>query len=470
MNAAALAELGRCCPQTTFLTTAELVAPYLVDERALFHGRALAVALPETTAAVSELMHFCYAHEIPMVPQGGNTGYCGGATPDTSGAALIISLSRLNRIRGINPSSFTLTTEAGLTLAHVQQAAAKHQLLFPLSMGSEASCQIGGNLSTNAGGVAVLRYGMARDLVLGLEVVLPNGEIWDGLTALRKDNTGYDIKQLFLGAEGTLGVITAAVLKLYPASTQRETAWLAVADLPAASALLGLARRLLNDCVTSFEYLSLTALELVLAQVPETRNPFAERHAHHVLLEVSASGESIDLRGGLLALFEAAQREHLVLDAVLAETLAQRTDFWRLREKIPVAERAAGGSVKHDVAVMLASVPELAERASRAVLAKFPTVRLSLYGHLGDGNLHFNILAPATEDAMAFRTRNAEQLSKLVHATAAELNGSFSAEHGVGQLKRGLLAATKSPVALRLMRQIKQTLDPKGLMNPGKVL
>lgn len=470
MSAEILVELRRCCPPTTFLTTPELIAPYLVDERALFHGRALAVALPETTAAVSELMRFCYTREIPMVPQGGNTGYCGGATPDASGVAMIIALSRLNRIREIDPSSFTLTAEAGLTLADVQQAAARHQLLFPLSMGSEASCQIGGNLSTNAGGLAVLRYGMARDLVLGLEVVLPNGEIWDGLTALRKDNTGYDIKQLFLGAEGTLGVITAAVLKLYPASTQRETAWLAAVDLSAACALLGLARRLLNDCVTSFEYLSLAALELVLTQVPETRCPFAQVYAHHVLLEVSVSGESSDLRRGLLKLFEVAEREQLVLDAVLTETLAQRADLWRLREKIPAAERAAGGSIKHDVSVAIAGVAELVDRASRAVLAEFPAVRFSLYGHLGDGNLHFNILAPATVDALAFRARNAERISMLVHTQAAELNGSFSAEHGVGQLKRDLLAATKSPVALMLMRQIKQTLDPKGLMNPGKVL
>jgi len=442
---------------------------YLVDERRLYRGRAAAVLRPTSAAELSSAVAWCHAHRVGMVPQGGNTGYCGGATPDESGREVVISLERMQRVRRLDPGAFALTIEAGATLAAAQRAAADAGLLFPLSMGSEGTAQIGGALSTNAGGLAVLRYGTARDLVLGLEVVLPDGRIWDGLRALRKDNTGYDLKQCFIGAEGTLGIISAAVLKLYPAQNQREAAWLAIDDLDAACTVLAQLRRRLGDALTSFEYVSGASLDMVLSELADTVAPAVAAPAH-LLVEVAAAGSGTRLRNE----FEEALGECIeagsVLEAVLAQNETQRRAFWRLRENIPAAEKRLGGSVKHDVSVQIDQLPALERAARAAVLARAPDARLSVYGHVGDGNLHFNVLAPPGADEAEFKRRHAEAVSALVHEAAARLGGSFSAEHGVGKLKRELLRDVEGAVAMDVMRRIKHALDPQGLMNPGKVL
>ena len=441
---------------------------YLIDERRLHHGRAAAVLRPASTAELSMAMAWCHAQRVAMVPQGGNTGYCGGATPDTSGQQVVISLERMNRVRRLDADAFALTVDAGMTLAAVQAAAGEADLLFPLSMGSEGSAQIGGALSTNAGGLAVLRYGTARDLVLGIEVVLPDGRVWDGLRVLRKDNTGYDLRQCFIGAEGTLGIISAAALKLFPAQPQRETVWLGITDLAAACRVLAGLRRRVGDCMSSFEYLSMSSLDFVLAKVPGTLVPPLQAPAH-LLVEFSAGAGGMlraDVERAALALAEAGE----VDDAVVAQNDTQRRAFWRLRETIPQAEKLLGGSLKHDVSVRIDRLPELAAAARAAVLARVPTARLSIYGHVGDGNLHFNVLAPADSDAEAFRRAHGAAISALVHEAAARLDGSFSAEHGVGSLKRDLLAATEGPIAMSMMRGLKRAFDPLGLMNPGKVV
>lgn len=456
-------------PQGTVTDPAEFDR-YLIDERRLYHGRAALIALPASVAELAEVVGICTRAGIAVVPQGGNTGYCGGATPDESGRQVLINLSRLNRIRDLDELGFTMTVEAGAILADVQREAAARGMLFPLSMGSEGSCQLGGNLATNAGGLAVLRYGTAKELVLGLEVVLADGRIWHGLGALRKDNTGYDLKQLFLGAEGTLGIITAAVVKLFPLPTARETAWVAVKDLSAACTLLKVLRQSLGDCVASFEYVSRYSLELVLAQVPGVRPPLNGAYDHHVLFELTASGAAAGLREALLAAYATAVEQGLVLDGVIAETVEHRSVLWRIRESIPAAEKAVGGSIKHDVSVAISNIPQLEQNARKEVASRHPEAAISVYGHIGDGNLHFNVLAPTAATAEQFKAQCAAGISNLVHTAAAELQGSFSAEHGVGRLKRDLLARTKSEVALQLMRQLKTALDPHGLMNPGKVL
>ncbi len=443
---------------------------YLIDERQQYHGCALAILRPASTAELSRMMGLCHAENVGMVPQGGNTGYCGGATPDESGSQVVLSLERMNRVRAVDVTGATMTVDAGVVLADAQAAAAARALLLPLSMGSEGSCQIGGNLSTNAGGLTVLRYGTARDLVLGLEVVLPDGRVWDGLRALRKDNTGYDLRQWFIGAEGTLGVISAAVLKLYPQPSARETAWIAVADLAGACELLGRVRSAVGDEVCSFEYVSRASLDLVLKHIDGTRDPLRGSHSCYVLVEAAGGGAGAALRDGLLAALESASADGLVLDAVLAESAAQRTALWRLRESIPAAEKREGGSIKHDVSVAIPRLPALAEESTRRVSALDPAARFSIYGHIGDGNLHFNVLAPTAAAAVSFKATRGGEVSRHVHEAAHVLDGSFSAEHGVGKLKRELLAETAGELALELMRNIKRALDPKGVMNPGKVL
>ncbi len=468
MNPADLRALRELLGPAGVLTGEDDTARYLVDERRLYRGRAAAVLRPGSTLELAAAVAWCHEHRVPMVPQGGNTGYCGGATPDGSGREVVISLERMRRVRSLDADAFALTIEAGATLASAQQAAAAADLLFPLSMGSEGSAQIGGALSTNAGGLAVLRFGTARDLVLGLEVVLPDGRIWDGLRALRKDNTGYDLKQCFIGAEGTLGIITAAVLKLFPAQRARETAWLAVDDLTAACRVLAALRRALGEALTSFEYVSGASLGYVLGVVPDTVAPPVGAQAH-LLVEVAAAGADTRLREDFERALAGGLEAGLLRDAVLAASEAQRRAFWRLRETIPAAEKALGGSVKHDVSVRIDRLPALERAAGAAVLARWPDARLSVYGHVGDGNLHFNVLAPPG-DGEAWKAEHAEAVSGLVHAAARDLDGSFSAEHGVGRLKRDLLAETESAVAMDLMRRLKQTFDPRGLMNPGKVV
>ena len=440
---------------------------YLVDERRLYRGRALAILRPDSTQALADVVRLCRGAGIALVPQGGNTGYCGGATPDDSGRQVVVSMERMRRVLAVDPTGFTLTAQAGVTLREVQEAAAAAGRLFPLSMGSEGSAQLGGVLSTNAGGLAVLRYGTARELVLGLEVVLPDGRIWNGLRALRKDNTGYDLKHWFLGAEGTLGIITAAVLKLFPLPAARETAWVAVDTLADAVALLAALREALGDTVTSFEYLAPESLQLVLAHETDARAPLPASGAA-VLVEVCGM-EAGALRASVEAALAAALATGLARDCVLAGSETQRRALWRLRERIPAAEKALGGSVKHDISVALGALPEL-EAQGRAWLAKaHPGAQVSVYGHVGDGNLHFNVLAPAGVDTAAFLSEASASISDALHGFASALGGSFSAEHGVGKLKKALLAASEGEVAMDLMRGLKRALDPAGLMNPGKL-
>ncbi len=441
----------------------------LVDERRLYHGQAALIVRPDSVDQIASILALCNEHHIGVVPQGGNTGYCGGATPFDAERQIVVCLDRLNRIREIDPVAFTMTVEAGLVLAKAQAAAAEHNLLFPLSMGSEGSCQIGGNLSTNAGGLAVLRYGTARELALGLEVVLPDGRVLSELKGLRKDNTGYPLTQLFMGAEGTLGIITAAVLKLFPAAHAIETAWLAVADIEAACRLLGVARQASGDALSSFEYVSGASAELVLDQVADTRAPLQETYAHYVLVEFTSPDSASGLRAGMERLLEVGMEHGWVLDGVLAESGPQRDALWRLRESIPEAEKHSGGAIKHDVSVAVGRIPEFAARLA-AELKVLGDYRPSGYGHIGDGNLHYNLLAPEGTDPEAFKQGAGRQLSRAVHALAVSMGGSFSAEHGVGILKAPDLVAYKSPVALEMMKTVKRALDPHGIMNPGKMV
>jgi len=443
---------------------------FLVDFRGLFRGTTPFIACPASTAEVAAVLAECNAARIGVVPQGGNTSYCGGATPDALGHQLVLSLHRLDRIRAVDAANFSLIAEAGCVLANVQAAAQAAERLFPLALGSEGSCQIGGNLSTNAGGLAAVRYGVARDLVLGLEVVLADGRVIDGLTSLRKDNTGYDLRNLFIGAEGTLGVITAASLKLFPVPRTIETAFIAVPDMRAAVELLGHLRTATGDCVTTFEFLPRIALDFTLRHVPGVTDPLPGVYPAYVLCEVSSARQDPQLRGLLeQALAGAMERGH-VLEAAFAESMTQREALWRLRESVPEAQRKEGASIKHDVAVPVAALPEFLDRAAAAVAHVAPTARLVAYGHVGDGNLHFNLSEPADHANRAAFLALQDALGEAVHECVREFRGSISAEHGIGQLKRGLLARHKDPVALATMGAIKRALDPNGILNPGKVL
>ena len=445
------------------------IAPYLVDFRGLYRGASPLVARPASTAEVSEVLAICHEHRVGVVPQGGNTGYCGGATPGDAGDQVVLSLARLDRVREIDTANHSMTVEAGCVLAAVQAAAADAGLYFPLSLGSEGSCQIGGNLSTNAGGLNAVRYGVARDLALGLEVVLPDGRVLDGLTSLRKDNTGYDLRDLFIGAEGTLGVITAASLKLFPAPRSVETAFVAVTGPAAAVALLGRLRAESGDAVTSFEYLPRIALEFTVRHVPGVTDPLDRPHDCYVLCEVSSPREDSGLRAALERGLAAALDDGLVLDAALAESLAQRAAMWKLRESVPEGQRAEGASIKHDVSVPIAALPAFMDEAAAAVAAIVPSGRLVAYGHVGDGNLHFNVSEPQGGDRAAFLAREHE-IHAAVHGITRRYRGSISAEHGIGRLKRDDLALHEGPVAMDVMRALKRALDPRGIMNPGKVL
>lgn len=445
------------------------MAPFLAEERGLYRGKARMVVRPASTQEVADVVRICAESGIAIVPQGGNTGLVGGGVPHDHGAEIVLSLSRMNRVRALDPLNYTITVEAGCVLANIQKAADEADRLFPLSLGAEGTCQIGGNLSTNAGGIAVLRYGMARDLVLGLEVVLPSGEIWEGLTGLRKDNTGYDLKQLFIGAEGTLGIITAAVLKLFPRPGSVETAFVAVPDPDAAITLLSRMRAGTGDAVTAFELISRRALEMVLKHIPGTSNPLAELHPWHVLIETSSGATGGGLKASLEQVLGAAMEDGLVHDAVLAASGDQAKALWRLRESITEAQKPEGGSIKHDVSVPVSQVPTFIARATAACEARLPGIRIVAFGHAGDGNIHFNMSQPVGADRAAYLARWAE-FNRIVHDIVAELGGSISAEHGIGRLKREELLHYKSPVAIELMRTLKRTLDPKNILNPGKVV
>jgi D-lactate dehydrogenase (cytochrome) len=446
-----------------WIEDAENKAPYLTDERGLYHGDAALVLRPKTTARVAEIVTICAEHAVGIVPQGGNTGYCGGSIPDESGQEVVLSLSRMNAIREVDAVNNTLIAEAGCVLNHIQAAAEDAGRLFPLSLGAEGSCQIGGNLSTNAGGVQVLRYGNTRDLVLGLEVVLADGRILEGLRGLRKDNTGYDLKQLFLGSEGTLGIITATVLKLYPRPADVTTVFAAVSGAQGAAALLNRLRGATGDGVTTFEYFNRACMDLVLEHIDGARDPFQAPHGDYALIELSSGRESAEA-----ALAEALEAGE-ALDAVVAESGRQADDLWRLRETIPEAQKRAGGSIKHDVSVPVSKIPEFLGLAEAKSLEIIPDARLITFGHMGDGNIHYNLSPAPNGNAQDF-LGNAETLCPAIHDIAVGLGGSFSAEHGVGVLKKPELEKYKSGVELDLMRTIKRTLDPKGIMNPGKVV
>ncbi len=441
---------------------------YLVDERDLYQGKAACIAFPSSTEEVAAILQLCGHAGCAVVPQGGNTGYCGGATPMSEGQVLL-NLSKMNRIRAIDPVGMTATVEAGVILAELQAAVEAEELFFPLSMGSEGSCQLGGNLATNAGGLAVLKYGMAGELVLGLEVVLADGSVLDLLKPLRKDNTGYHLGQLFLGAEGTLGVITAAVVKLFPRPTEFQTAWLSLPDINSACRLLPMARRLSGDTVTSFEYISGPSLELVTRHIDGAVAPLDSAADHQLLIELSGPLPPGGLRPALESLLGEAMASGLALDGVIAESGPQRQALWKLRESIPEAEKHAGRSIKHDVSVPIADIPAYCEQAP-ARLESLQPLRLSIYGHIGDGNLHYNVLAPEGSDPGEFRSQHGEAVSRTLHDLAAEMGGSFSAEHGIGQLKRGELERYADPAALALMRTLKSALDPDNRMNPGKLV
>ena len=441
----------------------------LRDERGLYRGESALVVCPANTRECSRVVEICCASGIGVVPQGGNTGYCGGATPFDGDRQILLSLSRMNRIREVDPVNQTMTVEAGLVLSRVHAAAEEHGLMFPLSMGSEGSCQIGGVLSTNAGGVAVVRYGNARDLVLGMEAVLPSGAILSELKGLRKDNTGYDLKSLFLGAEGTLGVITAAVLKLVPLPRSRQTLWLSVPTPQAACSVLRRMQRHSGERVVSAEYISRASLELVLECVDGARDPLDGPWAHYLLLEVAGGESGQQLRRTVENVFQSGMEKGEILDGVLAGSGRQRDALWRLRETIPEAERRSGGSVKHDISVRVSAIPRFIDEAEQCLDALGPC-RLSVFGHLGDGNLHYNLRPPQGVTLADFAAGPAGGMTAAVHDLAVRLGGSFSAEHGVGVLKRAELERYASPVALSTMRAIKTALDPKGIMNPGKVL
>ncbi|RBY89125.1 hydroxyacid dehydrogenase [Blastococcus sp. TBT05-19] len=464
-----LASLREVVGDAGLVTDPDQLAGYLTDWRGAYRGTASVVVRPSTAEEVAGVVTLCRDAGIALVPQGGNTGLCGGAVPDSSGQEVVLSLTRLRRIREVDPVNQTITVEAGVVLQQVQEAAAAVDRLFPLSLGAEASCTVGGNLSTNAGGTAVLRYGTMRDLTLGLEVVLPDGRVWNGLEKLRKDNTGYDLKHLFIGAEGTLGVVTAAVLKLYPALHGRATAWVALPSAQAAVDLLGVLRTLVGDRVTAFEAMSRQSVEVVLRHVAGARDPFASPHPWYALVELGDTLADAGLDGLLeSALGEAFERE-LALDAVVASGSAQIAGLWSLREGISEAQNHEGPSLKHDVTVPVSSIAAFVAETDRALAAAVPGIRLVVYGHIGDGNLHYNLSKPVGADDEEFRVR-ADELARIVYDGTARFDGSISAEHGLGQSKREIVADYKDPVALQLMRGVKELLDPAGLMNPGKVL
>lgn len=445
------------------------MAPYLVERRDLYRGRTPLVLKPASTAELSALMKIAHETGTKIVPQGGNTGLVGGQIPFESGEEIVLSLARMNRVLALDAENNTLTVEAGVTLAAAQAAAEAAGRLFPLSLASEGSCQIGGNLSTNAGGTAVLRYGNARELVLGLEVVLADGRIWSALTGLRKDNTGYDLKQLFLGSEGTLGIIAAAVLKLFPKPRAVETAFAAVPDVASAVSLLRLAEEKAGGLVTGFELMPRIGIDFVTKHLPDAVDPLAAPSPWYVLIELSSGGEDDALRIALETALGAAMEKGLVADAALARSETQRADFWRLRESMSDVQRLEGGSIKHDVSVPVSAVAEFIARATAAVEARLPGIRPVPFGHVGDGNIHFNLSQPPSADKAAYLARW-DEMSAIVHGIVRELGGSISAEHGVGRMKRDEIAATKSPVEIELMRTLKRALDPKNILNPGKVV
>ena len=464
-----LARFAAIVGQANVLTSEHDKAPYTRERRDLFHGRCPAVLRPGSTDEVAAILKLAAAEHQPIVPQSGNTGLVGGQVPDESGREIVLSLERLNRIRSIDTDGETMTVEAGVVLETIHEAAAGEGLMFPLTLGAMGSCLIGGNISTNAGGTNVLAYGNTRDLVLGLEVVLADGRIWNGLRRLKKDNTGYDLKQLFIGGEGTLGIITAAVLRLFPQPRGQAVAFAGLSSPQDALHLLTSMRGAAGAALTGFEIMPRLGMEFILRHLPGARDPLAEPHPWYVLAEISSSRSEADAAQLLEAGFAAPLDEGTVADAVVAASLEQANAFWALRHGLSDVQRNEGGSIKHDVSVPVANVPELIDRTSAAVIQAMPGSRPLPFGHLGDGNIHINISQPPDMDKQAFVARW-EEINAVVHAIVLDLGGSISAEHGIGVLKRGLLKTVKEPVELEMMRRIKQALDPDNILSPGRIL
>jgi D-lactate dehydrogenase (cytochrome) len=460
------ARLRHALGDDRIVTDADGLEPFLHEERNLYRGAAKITVLPRSTEEVATAVRICAQAGVAVVPQGGNTGLVGGAV--AGAGEVVISLKRMNRIIGVDAIDYTMTVEAGAILETIQNAAEEKDCLFPLSLGAEGSCQIGGNIASNAGGINVLRYGNTRDLVLGLEVVLPDGRIWNGLRALHKDNTGYALKHLFIGSEGTLGIITKAVLKLFALPRERQTALCALADVDDALALLARLKASAGEAITAFELMSGFALDLASAHSGDAR-PIADAYPWFVLLELSGSQGGNALRETMEEVLGEALEQELIKDAVIAESLDQAAVFWRLRERIPEAQKPEGASIKHDVAVPVSRIPEFLRAADVAVAAAKPGTRLCTFGHLGDGNLHYNLTQPEGMAPQDFLDCWRE-MNDIVHGIAVRLGGSFSAEHGIGLLKAGELRHYKEPIELELMQRVKAALDPSGTMNPGKVI
>ena len=464
-----LGELKAAVGEGSWLETPDDVAPYLTDFRRLYQGSASLVLLPRSVDEVARILQICNRDEVAVVPHGGNTSYCGGATPDDTGAQIVLSLCRLNRVRRVDAADYSMIVEAGCTLAEAQAAARDADRLFPLSLGSEGTAQIGGNLSTNAGGTAVLRYGMMRDLVLGLEVVLADGRVLAGLKSLRKDNTGYDVKSLFVGAEGTLGIITAACLKLFPQPADTATALAGIDSPRHALDLLARLRTAAGDQVTSFELMPRLAVELTVKHVPGVADPLGQNTPWYLLIELSSPNPQQGLLTLLTATLEDAAAAGTIRDAMFANSMAQAQAMWKLRESVPEAQRRHGASLKHDVSVPVSAIPALIEEGSALVRRLAPEGEVVSYGHAGDGNLHFNVSQRPDADIKSFIARG-PVLELAMFDLVESLGGSISAEHGIGRLKAAEFARRADPVELAVMHELKRALDPKGIMNPGKVL
>ena len=465
-----IAQLEKILGKEHVITQTSDLQAYLVDWRKRYQGQAIAAVRPANTQEVSEVVKLCAANQIAMVPQGGNTGMCGGATPNSSGRQIVITMQRMNKVREVDIANQTITVEAGCILQALQEAAAAQDRYFPLSLGAEGSCMIGGNLSTNAGGTSVLRYGNTRELCLGLEVVLPNGEILNSLRGLRKDNTGYDLRDLFIGAEGSLGIITAAVMKIFPVPVAQWTALVATPSAQAAVELLNCFQAGASAQLTGFEMMSDESLTLLKHYYPHLASPLTGPNPYEVLVEISDYESQEHAKQLMEKILETAIENGCATDAVIASNLTQARKFWDMREHVPLAQADDGPNIKHDVSLPISGIPIFIETCNTLLRKKYPHIRIINYGHLGDGNLHFNVAGPTSAETEAFFTSQSKDIQALVYAEVEKLNGSISAEHGVGQQKVAYLKGHRGEVALSVMRSIKQALDPHNLMNPGKVI